>query len=123
MGMEISGKLYKKFDAKQITERFTKRELVVEIEDGRYPQLIMFQLTGKRIDILDDFQEGDAVNVEFSLRGREWTSPQGDIKYFNSLEVWSLQKAGGRRDDRDDDDPPLPDEPPPGAMDADDVPF
>ena len=46
MGFEVSGKLHTKFEAKQITERFRKREFVIEIEDGRYSQLVLFQLTG-----------------------------------------------------------------------------
>ena len=31
------------------------------------------------------------VNVEFSVRGREWKSPSGEIKYFNSLDAWTIE--------------------------------
>ncbi|GIT73591.1 MAG: hypothetical protein Ct9H300mP28_34050 [Pseudomonadota bacterium] len=40
--------------------------------------------------IVDSFQEGQEVEVHFELRGREWTSPQGQVKYFNSLQAWKL---------------------------------
>ncbi|MEY5040956.1 MAG: hypothetical protein RLZZ414_495, partial [Bacteroidota bacterium] len=30
--------------------------------------------------------------VHFNLRGREWTSPQNEVKYFNSLEAWRIEK-------------------------------
>jgi len=92
MALEVTGKLYKLFDAQQVTEKFTKREFVVELA-GRNAQLVLFQLTGKRCGDLDAFQEGDAVHIVFSLRGREWTSRQGDVKYFNSLEVLKLEPA------------------------------
>ena len=95
MGITTSGKLYAVMEAQQITERFRKREFVVELDDNpRYPQFVLFQLTGDRCENLDGFEVGDSVNVEFSLRGREWTSPKGEVRYFNSLDVWTLEKTG-----------------------------
>jgi hypothetical protein len=102
-----------------VTERFRKREFVVELVDNpRFPQFVQFELTGDRCEHLDGFEVGDEVRVEFSLRGREWKSPKGETKYFNSLDVWTVERmkdAGG--DDRgfSDDEPP-----PPGD---EDVPF
>ncbi len=121
MGMETTGKLHAVFESKQVTERFRKREFVVELADNpRYPQYVLFQLTGDRCESLDDFRVGDEVRVEFSLRGREWKSPQGEMKYFNSLDVWAVEKNDAGRDSFDGGEPPLPDGPPPGY---DDVPF
>jgi len=124
MGMETRGKIHAVFDAQQITERFRKREFVLEMADNpRYPQYVQFQLTGDRCEQLDRFNVGDEVQVEFSLRGREWTSPKGEIRYFNSLDVWTIDPSGERGDDVPDfDEPPLPDGPPPGPAD-DDIPF
>lgn len=90
MAIQTTGKIYKIFETKQITEQFTKREFVVEVEDGKYPQQILFQFTGDRCSNLDENGEGDEVSIEFNLRGREWTSPKGEIKYFNSLDVWRM---------------------------------
>jgi len=119
MGMDTKGKLHAIFDAQQVTERFRKREFVVELADNpRYPQFVQFQLTGDRCESLDGFQVGDEVQVEFTLRGREWTSPKGEVRYFNSLEVWDVQRGAGAA--TGGDEPPPPDGPPP---DFDDVPF
>jgi len=118
MGFETTGKLFKKFETKQISDRFRKREFVVEIEDGRYPQTVLFQLTGDRCEVLDGFEEGQQVQVEFSLRGREWTSPKGEIRYFNSLDVWSVAAAGNGASGE-----PLPEEPLEPWDGGDDVPF
>jgi hypothetical protein len=121
MGFEVSGRLHAIFDAKQVTERFRKREFVVELgEKERYPQFVIFQLTGDRCENLDDFRVGDEVRIEFSLRGREWTSPKGEVRYFNSLDVWTLERTGGGAGGYDDEEPPPPDDPPP---DLDDIPF
>ena len=130
MGMESVGKLHTIFETKQVSERFTKREFVLELADGKYPQSVLFQLTGDRCAALDPFQIGDEVRLEFNLRGREWKSPQGDVKYFNSLDVWRIERprdnARGRRDPGDPrhvESPPsrLDDEPRP--RDLDDLPF
>lgn len=128
MGIEISGKIHAIFEAKQISERFRKREFVLELADNpRYPQFVQFQLTGDRCENLDSFNVGDEVRLDFSLRGREWNSPQGETKYFNSLDVWSIDRAGAsdaagfdQSSGPGGDEPPMPDGPPPGF---DDVPF
>ena len=119
MGIQASGRLHVVFDTKQVTERFQKREFVVEMTDNpNYPQFVLFQLTGDRCDNIEGFSVGDNVRVEFNLRGREWTSPNGEVKYFNSLDVWTIE-ADGPSASRGDDEPPPFDESPP----LDDVPF
>ncbi|MCH9682897.1 MAG: DUF3127 domain-containing protein [Deltaproteobacteria bacterium] len=120
MGLKASGTLRIVGETKRISDRFVKREFVVEIADNpRYPQLVQFQLTGDRCEQLDRLRVGDTVDIEFSLRGREWTSPRGEVKYFNSLDVWTIEAQGPGSDDRDE--PPPPEEPPPDLVD--DIPF
>lgn len=91
MGTEVTGIIKSISEAKQVSERFTKREFVLELMDNpKYPQLVLFQMTGDRCGQLDLAGVGDKVTAEYSLRGREWKSPSGDVKYFNTLDVWSL---------------------------------
>jgi hypothetical protein len=100
MGMEATGKLHTIFETKQVSDKFTKREFVVELTDNpKYPQVVLFQLSGDRCSQLDNANVGDEVRIEFSLRGREWRSPSGDVKYFNSLDVWEVRvtRATGAR--------------------------
>lgn len=133
MGIEAIGKLHTIFETKQVSERFSKREFVLELADNpKYPQTVLFQLTGDRCAQLDSMSVGDQVRVEFSLRGREWRSPSGEVKYFNSLDVWKIEPAraargNGRRDGggdpRDLDLPPRIDESQFGRGDNDDIPF
>ena len=132
MGIEATGKLHTIFDTKQVSERFSKREFVVELNDNpKYPQVVLFQLTGDRCSQLDGLSVGDPVRIEFSLRGREWRSPSGELKYFNSLDVWKVEpaRAGKRRDasmsgdPRDAEMPPRIDESQFGRTETDDIPF
>jgi len=89
--MEIKGKIKKISETAQISERFRKREFVVEYgSNPDYPQLIQFEMVQDRCELLDPFEVGQYVEVFFDLRGREWTNPQGEVKYFNSLQAWKL---------------------------------
>jgi single-strand DNA-binding protein len=131
MAFDVTGKLHVAYETKQVSERFTKREFVVEVADGKYPQFVLFQLTGDRCSQLDDHKVGDTIQVTFNLRGREWRSPQGETKYFNSLDVWKLEaarSADSRRGRGPSQDAPfqMRDEPRPadlGVSRDDDLPF
>ena len=123
MNMQVQGKIHATFDAEQVTQRFRKREFVLELDgESRYPQYVMFQFTGDRCESLDGFAKGDEVRVEFSLRGREWTSPKGEIRYFNSLGTWSIDRVGDAASGGAGDAGTFGDEPPPPS-DDDDIPF
>ena len=94
-------------------------------DNPKYPQVVLFQLTGDRCAQLDGLNVGDQVSIEFSLRGREWKSPSGEVKYFNSLDVWRVEpaRAGrGRGDDRGRDRDEAPRYSRPSAPPRDDVP-
>jgi hypothetical protein len=99
MSMTIKGTIKKMFDTKQVSEKFSKREFVVSTDEGKYSQTILVQATGDRIQLLNGLGEGDQVSVEANLRGREWASPSGEVKYFVSVEMWKLdvtsKGAGG----------------------------
>lgn len=69
----------------QVTDKFSKREVVITVEDGKYPQHISLQATGDRTSLLDGCRVGEEVEVSFNLRGREWQD-----KHFNSLEIWKV---------------------------------
>lgn len=125
VGYKVTGKLFVINETQQVSARFQKREFVLEVaENPRYPQTVQFQLTGDRVVALDGFKVGEEVEVEFTLRGREWTSPKGDVKYFNSLDVWAIERMGaaqGAGPDGPPDDIPLP--PEPNEEFSDDIPF
>jgi hypothetical protein len=73
-------------DTVQVTEKFSKREIVITVEDGKYPQHISLQATGDKTALLDGYKVGEEVEASFNLRGREWQD-----KHFNSLELWKIE--------------------------------
>jgi len=89
MGYKAEGKIVKIFDTEQKTASFSAREFVIEVEDGQYPQMVKFQLVQDKCALVDDYNEGDKIEVEFDLRGREWND-----KYFTNLQAWRITKAG-----------------------------
>ncbi len=95
--MVIEGKLHVKFDTVQASEKFQRRQFVVEYSDNpMYPQYISFELTQDRCSEMERFSIGDMIEVTFNLRGRPWKSKEGDTKYFNTLEAWRVQKVEGK---------------------------
>jgi Domain of unknown function (DUF3127) len=93
--MEVTGTLKVKFDTQKVSDRFSKREFVLTTEaTSPYPQQVSFQLTQDKCSLLDQYNVGDEIKIQFNLRGREWNGPQG-IKYFNTLEAWRMEKVSG----------------------------
>ena len=69
---------------------FRKRELVLTTEE-QYPQHIMVEFVQDKTDLLNSCQVGQLVKVSINLRGREWVNPQGETKYFNSIQGWRIE--------------------------------
>jgi hypothetical protein len=91
MSLEVIGKI-KVINAEQVVSAaFKKRELVVTTEE-QYPQHIMMEFTQDKCDLLNIYKVGEDVKVSINLRGREWVSPQGDTKYFNTIQAWRIEK-------------------------------
>lgn len=91
--METKGLLHLKSETQIVSDKFKKRNFVLKTEsETPYSQMVEFQITQDKCAMLDKFNEGDELTVQFNLRGREWDGPQG-IKYFNTLEAWRIDKV------------------------------
>lgn len=129
--MQIVGKLHAKFDTDQVNERFRKREFVLEyVENPLYPQLVLFQLIQDNCSRIDGYEVGIEMEVHFNIKGRPWTSPSGEVRYFNSLEAWKIIPVAPQESPASPDTSsvPPPQSPPPvsqGQTDPnlDDLPF
>ncbi|MCF6128479.1 DUF3127 domain-containing protein [Flavobacterium sp. AS60] len=89
--MEVTGKIKVINAEQQVSASFKKRELVVATEE-QYPQFISINFVQDKCDLLNNYNVGDAVKVSINLRGREWTNPQGETKYFNDIQGWRIEK-------------------------------
>ena len=71
---------------------FRKREVVITT-DEQYPQNILIEFVQDKCDLLDNYKADDQVQISINLRGREWINPQGEAKYFNSVQGWRIEKT------------------------------
>ena len=90
--MEVKGKVKLINPTQEVSASFKKRELVVTT-DEQYPQHILIEFAQDKCDILDNYQVGQNVKVSINLRGREWVNPQGETKFFNSIQGWRIEKV------------------------------
>lgn len=125
MNYEINGKLIFKEDTQRISERFQKREFVIEVENEKNPQwndFIKVQLVQDRCDLLENIALNENIKVYFNVRGRKWEN-NGQVSYFTNLEGWRIEKMAPQTASNM---PPVPEysvEDIPAAPEADDLPF
>ena len=89
--MNLEGVIKKIFEEQVITASFKKREFVITTQE-QYPQDILIELTQDKTGLLNQFKEGDLVSVDINVRGREWINPEGEARYFNTLQAWKIWK-------------------------------
>src|SRR5690554_4741099 len=89
--MEILGRIKMIGQVQDVSPTFRKREVVVTTEE-QYPQHIMIEFIQDKCQLLDSFQIGEQVRVGINLRGREWVNPQGETRYFNSIQGWRIDR-------------------------------
>ena len=114
--MEVSGKIKWLDETKTYGNNgFRKREVVITTEE-QYPQHILVEFIQDKCDLLNAFQMGQNVKIGINLRGREWVNPQGETKYFNSIQGWRIEAV---ETSSSTEMPPMP--PPPAFEPADDA--
>jgi hypothetical protein len=137
MSFEINGRLAEKFETQKVSDRFQKREFILEIKSTgssgyEFVDFIKFQSTQDKCALLDQFNIDDMVKVSFNLRGRKWEK-EGQVSYFTNLEAWRIEKIQNEgtepaigtptQDSFTDQDTPFPTQPPEDDSGFDDLPF
>lgn len=94
MSFEIEGKLVEKFDEIVVSDKFKKREFVIETEDNSsgsvYTELIKFQLVQAKCDSIEPMVIGNQIKVHFNIKGRKWEK-DGKTSYFTNLDAWRVE--------------------------------
>ena len=144
MSFEVSGRLAEKYETQKVSDRFQKREFILEIKSTgtsgyEFVDFIKFQSTQEKCTLLDQFDIDDMVKVSFNLRGRKWEK-DGQVSYFTNLEAWRIEKMQSetnqpeidipdkdtlpdQKDTLPDQDAPFPSQPPENDSGFDDLPF
>lgn len=89
--MEVTGKIKELKLDQQVSASYTKSEVVITTAE-QYPQHILIEFGGAKSDLLDPYKVGEEVTVSINIRGREWVNPQGETKYFNSIQGWKIKR-------------------------------
>ena len=103
--MELTGKIKWIDETKTYGNNgFRKREVVITTEE-QYPQQILIEFIQDKCELLNNYQVGQNVKIGINLRGREWTNPEGETKYFNSIQGWRIDAL---ENDSSNEMPPMP---------------
>jgi single-stranded DNA-binding protein len=96
MSLEVTGKLLVKYETQQVSEKFKKREFVIELAEeingNIYTNFAKMQLVQNKCDIIDRFKEGDLVKVSFNIKGNKWER-DGKVNYITNLDAWRMESA------------------------------
>lgn len=93
MSLEITGTIIDVFSTQTFNKGFKKREFVIETNE-KYSQKIVLQLVQDKCDMIDSYGIGDTITASFNVKGRDWVDNSGNVKYFNTLEVWKIVGQG-----------------------------
>ena len=98
MSLEVTGKLLHKYDTQVVSERFKKREFVLELAEeingNTYTNYAKMQLVQNKCELLDKYNEGDTVKVSFNIKGNRWER-DGKVNYITNLDAWRIESATG----------------------------
>ena len=96
MSLEVTGKLLVKYDTQQVSERFKKREFVMELAEeingNTYTNYAKMQLVQNKCEIIDRFNEGDQIKVSFNIKGNRWEK-DGRVNFITNLDAWRVEAA------------------------------
>jgi Domain of unknown function (DUF3127) len=106
--MEVTGKIKMIDQTKEVGSAGFKKRDVVVTTDEQYPQHILVQFVQDKCDLLNSYQVGEAVKIDINLRGREWTNPQGETVYFNTIQGWRIAKVQAETAAPTPQAPPMP---------------
>jgi hypothetical protein len=116
MAFEITGKVIDILPVNQVSDKFRKREFVIEKKESGggavFIDYIKFQLIQDKCDLINESFLNEEVKIWFNLKGNKWER-EGRINYFTNLDAWKIEKISGQGKEADvQSHPPLEDNPP-----------
>jgi hypothetical protein len=92
---KINGILKVKYDEVQLTEKFKKREFVIQLASTSYngsSEYLKFSLIMDSCSMIDSFSEGDSITVSYEVKAREWINPENETVYINDVKALSIKE-------------------------------
>ena len=100
MSYEVQGRVYNISETQKISDKFQKREFVLELEnefkDTTYKDYVKFQLTNDKCTLIDGISVNDVAKVSFNLKGSMYEK-EGKTMFFTNLNAWRIEKLSGEQ--------------------------
>jgi hypothetical protein len=116
MAFEITGKVIEIYPVVQVSDKFRKREFVIEKKESGntavFIDYLKFQLVQDKCDLINESFLQEEIKMFFNLKGNKWER-DGKINYFTNLDAWKIEKASSAgREQNFSTNKPLEDIPP-----------
>jgi hypothetical protein len=98
MAFEITGKVIDILPVNQVSDKFRKREFVIERKEaggtGLFIDYIKFQLVQDKCDLINESYLNEEIRIWFNIKGNKWER-DGRINYFTNLDAWKIERVSG----------------------------
>ncbi len=126
MAFEITGKVIEIMPVVNVSDRFRKREFVIERKETSsgvvFVDYIKFQLVQDKCDLINNSFLNEEVKVLFSIKGNKWEK-DGKVSYFTNLDAWKIEKTSGTAQVKENFNNIPPEDYPPESEELSDLPF
>jgi hypothetical protein len=101
MAFEISGKVIEIYPIVQVSDKFRKREFVIEKKESTggavFIDYLKFQLVQDKCDLINESLMNEEIRIMFNIKGNKWER-DGKINYFTNLDAWKIERtsSGGK---------------------------
>lgn len=92
--IKVTGKVHSIGKVQIVSDKFKKREIVIQTKDGNYPEHRLIQFTNDKTRLLDTIAPGMDVSININMKGRLWKGNDGVEKCFNTDEGWTIERIG-----------------------------
>jgi len=126
MAFEINGKVIDILPVNQVSDKFRKREFVIERKESGGTALfidyIKFQLLQDKCDLINESFMNEEVKVTFNIKGNRWER-EGKVNYFTNLDAWKIERTASITNNQGAAPQPKLEDMPPDIDDLSDLPF
>jgi hypothetical protein len=96
MAFEITGKVIEVYPVVQVSDKFRKREFVIEKKEAGgtavFVDYLKFQLVQDKCELINESFLHEEVKILFNIKGNKWEK-DGRTNYFTNLDAWKIEKA------------------------------
>jgi hypothetical protein len=126
MAFEITGKVIDIAPVNQVSDKFRKREFVIEKKESGgtavFIDYIKFQLVQDKCDLINESFLNEEIKIWFNLKGNRWER-DGKVNYFTNLDAWKIEKVSSQVKDQTVQSRPTLEDIPPENDELSDLPF